>query len=50
MFPMSHRHHRYSGHQIAMHRDKIRQRWKVLIMLAVGLGVIVFFVSLSLRY
>jgi hypothetical protein len=42
----SHRHH-HAGHHAGIHRDKVRQRWKILILLVVGLVIIVFFIRLS---
>lgn len=46
---MSHRHHHHHlGHHAGIHRDKVRQRWKITVMLALGIALIVFFVRLSL--
>jgi len=47
---MSHRrhHHIHVGHHAGIHRDKVRARWKIVIMLAIGLALIVFFIRLSL--
>jgi hypothetical protein len=33
---------------MGIHRDKVRQRWKITIMLAVGVALIAFFIRLSL--
>jgi len=43
-----HRHHHRSGFQIFLHRDKIRQRWKIIVMLLIGFAVIAFLIRLSL--
>ena len=43
-----HRHHHRAGFQIYLHRDKIRHRWKIIVMLVVGLVVIAWLVRLSL--
>jgi hypothetical protein len=43
----SHRHH-HLGHHAGIHRDKVLRRWKIIIMLAIGIAVILFFIRLSL--
>lgn len=46
---MSHRHHHHHiGHHAGIHRDKVRQRWKIIIMLAVGLTIISLLIRFSL--
>jgi hypothetical protein len=45
---MSHHHHHRAGFQLHLHRDKVRQRWKIWIMLAIGFVVVAVFMRLSM--
>jgi hypothetical protein len=42
----SHRHH-HLGYHAGIHRDKVRRRWKIVLMLAVGLAVVAVLICLN---